>query len=112
MWAAPRDLPEDVHRAAHILSQPDVFLAAARAMLSEWSNSAEQNLTDMGQNRRSWIGQATCCHLAGVPESATRQAWWTLTAAEQLAANRVADQVITKWERAREDDRHTPLFDV
>lgn len=112
MWQPPVNVTGEMERAAHILSTPAVFLDAARAMLAEWTNAAEQNLTDMQQNRRAWVGQATCCHLAGVPEQVTRLAWWTLTAEEQRTANEVADLAIVEWEHARESDRRPALFEI
>lgn len=110
MWQAPVNLTEDMERAAHILSSPEMFLDAARTMLREWPHAAEHNLTDMAQNRRAWVGQASCMHLAQVPEEATRQAWWTLTVAEQYAANMVADQAVAEWERDRESVERPALF--
>lgn len=111
MWQNPIDLDADAQRAAHILATPDLFREAARVMLREWTNAAEQNLTtNLAQNRYSWVGQATCCHLANVPEIATRTAWWTLTPAEQVAANAVAAQVIAEWEATREESANPGLF--
>lgn len=110
MWQTPANLTADMERAAHILGTPPVFLDAARTMLREWPNAAEHNLTAMVQNRRAWVGQASCMHLASVPEEATRQAWWTLTAAEQYTANMVADQAIVEWERDRESVERPALF--
>lgn len=107
MWQTPVDVTADMERAAQILGDPAVFLDAARIMLREWPAAAEHNLTDMAQNRRAWVGQATCCHLAGVPEQATRLAWWTLTAAEQYAANQAADLALAEWLTERESV-HTP----
>lgn len=109
MWT-DRITPNQVDQAAHILSEPDVFLPAARAMVGDWPNAAEQNLTDMSQNRRAWVGQATCCHLANVPEAATRRAWWTLTVPERDDANEVADQVVVEWETARAELDRPSLF--
>lgn len=111
MWQTPTDLDQDMQRAAHILGAPDLFRAAARTMLAEWPNAAEHNLTtNLASNRYSWVGQATCMHLARVPEMATRAAWWTLTPAEQRAANQVAADTIAEWERHREHDRTPALF--
>lgn len=101
MWQPSADPRNDSAHAAAILGEPSVFADAARKMLADWPVSAEQNLTDMGQNRRSWIGQAACCHLAGISEGATRQAWWTLSNEERDDANAVADQAILNWELAR-----------
>lgn len=110
MWQSSANVTDEMEQAAHILGDPAVFRSAARAMLAEWTHAAEQNSTDMQQNRRAWVGQATCCHLAGIPEQATRLAWWTLTADEQRAANEVADHAIAEWERERENDRTPALF--
>lgn len=110
MWQSPRDVTAEMERAAQILGDPPVFLEAARVMLREWPTAAEQNLTDMAQNRRAWVGQATCCHLAGVSEQATRQAWWTLTVTEQYEANMTADRAVLEWQHERENDRSPGLF--
>lgn len=104
MWKPSLDPSSDAEHAAAILGEPSVFAGAAQAMLADWPTSAEQNLTDMGQNRRSWIGQATCCHLAGISEAATRQAWWTLSNEERDDANAVADEAILEWELARANE--------
>lgn len=112
MWNPPDDMQADIEAAATVLGVPKVFLRAARIMLVAWPRCAEHNLTDHNQNRRSWIGQATCCHHAQVPESATRNAWWTLTDPAKVAANVVAGQVITEWERAREEAERPALFTI
>lgn len=110
MWQPPHDPTAEVAQAVHILSTPDLFFDAARRMLRDWPNAAEHNLTDLGQNRRSWVGQATCCHLARIPETSTRLAWWTLSAADQVAANQVADRAIREWELERENTAAPGLF--
>lgn len=110
MWQTPTNITDDMRRAAALLTDPDTFRRAAQAMLAAWPKAAEQNLTGMQQNRRAWVGQAACCHHANVPEAATRQAWWTLDAAQQHTANQVADQVIAQWDQQRADERTPPLF--
>jgi hypothetical protein len=112
MWRQPLNPTAEMGQAVHILSSPSVFLDAARRMLRDWPNAAEHNLTDLGQNRRSWVGQATCCHLARIPETSTRLAWWTLSAAEQVAANQVADQAVAEWEAERENRDRPGLFAI
>jgi predicted DCC family thiol-disulfide oxidoreductase YuxK len=75
MWQTPVDVTADVERAVHILATPNLFRDAARVMFREWPNATEHNLTtNLASNRYSWVGQATCCHLANVPELATRAA--------------------------------------
>jgi hypothetical protein len=109
LWRA---VPVDPYRdtAARILANPDTFYAAAKEMLADWTNAAEHNLTNTDQNRRAWVGQATCCHLANVPESATRFAWWVMMPTERDAANAVADRIIAEWESEREATRRPTLF--
>lgn len=99
MWRLPTNPTAEIKTAALILSASQSFYYAARGMLRAWPKAAEHNLTNLAQNRLSWVGQATCCHLAGVTEMATRQAWWTLTKAEQVAANQSAEKAILWWER-------------
>lgn len=103
MWRLPSNVDAEIARAVEILSDCDQLRPAARAMLTAWPTSAEHNLTGAQQNPRAWVGQATCCHRAGVTESATRAAWWTLTVAQRDAANRAVDDVIAEWEASRND---------
>lgn len=101
MWA-PTWPTAAVAAAAAILADPVTFHRCGRAMVAAWPVAAEHNLTDATQNRRSWVGQAACCHAVGAPEGATRAAWWTLPDLRQRTANRVADAVIIAWLRQRE----------
>lgn len=99
MWRDPGDPVTEARQAAEILADPDLFDEAARLMLTEWPHAAQQNLTNLRRSGRSWVGQAACCWLAGLSESATRAAWWLLTSEERTAANRVADEVVKNWRR-------------
>lgn len=101
MWDDSPNPAREAEHAAAILSDIDLFAEAARIMLAEWPNAARQNLTNLRRSGRSWIGQATCCWLAGLSETATRTAWWLLSPEERLAANQVADQVVAEWRRQR-----------
>jgi hypothetical protein len=102
MWSEPRDPATEASHAADILSDPTLFGEAAREMLAEWPNAAQQNLTNPRSAGRSWVGQATCCWLADLSESATRSAWWLLSAEERDAANQVADEAVAEWRRTRQ----------
>jgi hypothetical protein len=91
----PAALSED------LLSDPDRFEWAARAMVAAWPIAAEHNLTNTEQNRRAWVGQAACCYRHGAHQDATKLAWWRLSTATQEAANAVAERVVFDWEQAR-----------
>lgn len=99
MWRQPHDLENEMRLAIDILSTPRTFYYAACNMLRDWPKAAAHNLTNTSQNRLSWVGQATCCYVARITEFATRQAWWTLTTSQQLAANKTAEKAILWWER-------------
>ncbi len=75
--------------------------AAMEAVVREWPNATEHNLTATGTNRQAWLGQAACCFVHGVPDHVTKMGWHLLTETEQDAANLVADMVIAGWEASR-----------
>jgi hypothetical protein len=84
-----------------LLTDCERFAAAGQRLLLEWPTAAGVNLTNLGTNRRAWIGQAACCLECSVPEIATRAAWKQLTDAQRVAANGIADEVIRGYERER-----------
>ena len=57
-----------IEKSKNLLSNPVAFQYSASTMVEHWKYSAEMNLTDMSQNRRAWIGQATCCFEYQTPE--------------------------------------------
>jgi hypothetical protein len=67
-------------------------------VLDAWPVSCEHNLSDIGQNRKAWIGHAACCLAIGCPEDITREAWGYLTEEQRVAANRKASEAILTWE--------------
>lgn len=87
-----------VRRAARLLSDVDLFRESALKMIHRYPYAAEVNLSNRSRNRQAWIGQASCCFVCGASEDLTKEAWHRLSAAEQDAANMVADYVIAVWE--------------
>ena len=95
-----RDIPK---------TQAESYIADAVALLSSphkldvtmhWPVACEVNLRHE-PNNRAWLGQASCCYSADVPEDLTRQAWGQLTDAQRADANKVADSVISEWRYQR-----------
>ncbi len=72
-------------------------------VIVEWPYTCEQNLTDLNQNRKAWIGHAATCLAIDCPEDITRLAWAQLTQQQQDDANEKAEQAIKKWEIAHEE---------
>src|SRR5262245_5667760 len=84
--------------ASRLMREPEAFKAAMLRAVDEWRCSCEHNLTSMASNRIAWLGHAGCCIATGSPEDITRDAWWTLTQAEQDEANRVAAEALAVWD--------------
>jgi len=96
---APSSRPaEDEQAAQALLSNPSGLREAMADVIAAWPKASQQFLTNLDSNRRSWLGQAACCHRLGVPATATRAAWWRLTEDQQDMANAAADDVIRRWD--------------
>lgn len=89
---------EHIQNSIELLSDKDRFYESAKKMISEWVVSAKVNLTDISQNRRAWIGQATCCYLFGTPEHLVRMAWNSISEQKQKEANYIAERIISEFE--------------
>jgi hypothetical protein len=84
--------------AIRLLSDLEMFFAEGKKMIFKWVVSASENLSNVSQNRRAWIGQATCCFVYGIPETITREAWGQLTDIQRFEANKIADKIISIYE--------------
>jgi hypothetical protein len=85
-------------KARDLLADSILFKDTALTVIAEWKIAAEVNLSNIARNRQAWIGQASCCYVFGIPEFITKYGWRMLTPEQQLAANKVADEVILQWE--------------
>lgn len=87
-----------LEKAALLMKNTSAFRLAMMKASLLWKYSCEVHLTG-GYNRQAWIGHAGCCLATGSPEDVTRQAWHTLTQAEQDLANAAADAVLLDWDK-------------
>ena len=87
-----------IAKAIELLSNPDLFYSVALEMIDQWPISAEVNLTNKESNRKSWIGQASCCYYANTPEILTCMAWGKLTQNQRDISNAVANKIINHYE--------------
>ena len=101
LWADVRGEHRDELRrqSVELLCDIERFTEACRATVERWSVASAANLTNGEQNRRAWLGQASCCFAHGAPEDVTREAWGLLTESQRDEANAVAEFVISSWER-------------
>lgn len=103
---------ERVKQAACILGTADICRKAMEKVISEWTIATEYNLTNAGVNRKAWLGQAACSCWAGVHEDETREAWGTMTDAQRIEANAIAQQIISAWVNKRENREQGGLFEI
>ena len=86
--------------AIRFTGDPELYGQWMLKVTAAWPMSCEHNLTDIGQNRRAWIGHAACCLAIKCPEDITRSAWGHLSEDQRMKANQKADFAIVTWERA------------
>jgi ParB-like chromosome segregation protein Spo0J len=93
-----RYLTADTCRAmyAEFLRDLPRFRAAMEAVLREWPNSTEHNLTNDRMNRIAWLGQAAMCYDTGVP-AVFSGGYSLLTRAEQEAADAAALEYLNRF---------------
>lgn len=98
MWKPyPKEDESDlINDAIKCLNNPKESMTR---VIKEWVIATKVNLTNLGCNRKSWLGQAACCIEYRVPESLTRIAWNSLPDGVKKSANLIAKQIIEEWER-------------
>lgn len=87
------------NKSIELLSCSNLFYEYAVQMIHEWEICTIVNLTNLEQNRKAWLGQASCCFYARVPEFITCIAWMQLTEQQRKNANNVAKNIIENYER-------------
>ena len=99
MWnKAPKDKEEAMLKTAIEFTGDHIkYGAAMRRVTKEWPISCENNLTDINQNRKAWLGHAACCLEIRIPEYIIRAAWKQLTEEQRILANEQADFYINEW---------------
>lgn len=86
------------NKAIELLSNKNECLQSMLYVSNNWLNSTKQNFSNPSQNRRSWLGQAACCYKENIPEYLVREAWMQMSEGNRVQANKIADQVILRWE--------------
>lgn len=90
---------EGLEEAKTLLSNPDELKKIMIIVCGEWIYSGEVNLSNRSRNRQAWLGQAACSYNSKTTEEVTRIAWGELTDQQREDANKVADEVIARWEK-------------
>lgn len=89
---------ELINKAINILSNKDLCLKYMLLVTKNWNNSTFENLSNITQNRKAWLGQAACCYAEKIPEYLVREAWMQMKEENRIQANNIADKVIFRWE--------------
>lgn len=102
MWKKPtkEDERKYLEMAIKFTGDAELYGEWMLKVLDAWPIACEHNLSDVGQNRKAWLGHAAVCLSFGCPEAITRQAWGHLTQEQQDKANYKASEAIRKWENA------------
>lgn len=81
-----------------ILGNPEKCRNAMQRVVTEWKYTCEDNLTNTGLNRKSWLGQCACNIECKATEDIVRKSWFELTEEQQNEANKIAGEIISEWE--------------
>lgn len=98
MWGDVQDRKAMLERAIAFTGDHKLYGSYMRRVVSEWPNSCANALTDIGMNRKAWIGHAACAMALGCPEDITRKAWGFLSDEQRVLANAEAAAAIQSWE--------------
>jgi len=93
---------EKVNHCVDLLTNRGHFYEAMSLLCKEWIYSSESNLSFTGNNRRAWLGRASCCYSFGYPENITQLAWIKMTPEQREHANMTADMFLGDWENKKE----------
>lgn len=100
MWESRRNEHQYINASYTLLNNSEQCEIAMLDVINLWPISSMHHLSKNWVNRRPWIGQAACCLYRGSSEEETRIAWnLHLSRDAQDLANKIADNVIAKWER-------------
>lgn len=101
MWRTVSKVKEAefLKQAIDFTGDSELYGVAMLRVVNEWPISCEHNLSNLGQNRKAWIGHAACQLEFNCPEYITRSAWGFLSKEQQDRANQVAENAIKIWEQ-------------
>lgn len=97
MYNPPASVEPTATMSYELLASPADLHDAMESAVVARPVSAEHHLSDVSGNRRAWLGQAACHHAHQASMRATCVAWWRLAEPQRMAANMVADAVISDW---------------
>jgi hypothetical protein len=116
MWGDVIDRAMYLKKAIEFTGDHKLYGSYMKRVVSEWSISCENALTDHSLNKKAWIGHAASAMALGCPEDITRLAWGSLTDEQRLLANKEAARALRQWEvgyrenKSLRDDMGEPML--
>jgi len=101
---------ELIKKCVYLLTNDILFFQIMKQVCKEWKNAAESNLSHINNNRRAWLGRASCCYYINAPENITQHAWISMTDKQRENANKTADKFLIYWYEKYE--KQLNLFEV
>lgn len=93
-----KEKQEKINQVLEMFNSLESTTLNMNRVISEWVFSCEHNLTNESMNKIAYIGQSACCLYAGIPSTITMEAWNLLDKSIQERSNRIAEEIIEKWE--------------
>lgn len=90
---------ELINKSVEMFSNNELTKTFMEKVTDEWVYSCEHNLSNMSINRIAYIGHAACCIYGGVPSTLTMQAFSLVSKSNRDIADKLAQEVINKWEQ-------------
>jgi hypothetical protein len=88
-----------IEKVVELFTNPENTRKYMNKVIREWFYSCEQNLSNSAMNKIAYLGQGACCLYAGVPSTVTMEAWSSVPEENQVEANNIAIEVLSKWEK-------------
>lgn len=92
-----------VEKSVELLKNNNQLYKAMKDVTDNWKYSTEENLYNVAQNARPWLGRSSCCYNHGANEDVVRVAWFMLSHEEMEIANKIADTIVSEWRASKEN---------
>lgn len=88
-----------IDKVLEMFNDKHLTITYMNKVIDTWVYSCEHNLTNNSMNRIAYIGQAACCLYSQIPSTITMEAWSLLDDNIKEQANKIANEVLSKWEK-------------
>lgn len=97
-------------KAIEFTGNAELYGSFMLVIIEKWPITCEHHLTEIGSNRKAFVGHAAAQFAIKSPEDITRQAWGHLSLEQQDEANYKADQAIAIWEKKYNERQNRTIY--